>query len=308
MKRGTVVGLVVGVAVIVTIVAGVWWFLGRSPGPDDAARSYLVALESGDYAAIEALRVTPTDDPLVEQAFATASSRVTDARLVDVGDAHGGEVDVRAEVNLGGETRELAFTMQQVDGRWTLTGDDLVTLHASVALDGAPIGDSVRIGDALAPANTEVALLAAVYDVTAGPRGILSGTDSAAVMPGDPVEVEVEATLSPDATALAQEQLNAYLDQCTQPAAAVPTNCGIRVPWAADLTSLESIAFRVDERPALVLTADATGFDATGGVIVATATGASRAGGPGSFTYRADDWSVRGSVRFEGDQMVLAVR
>ena len=57
-----------------------------------------------------------------------------------------------------------------------------------------------------------------------------------------------------------------------------------------------------------MLSADATGFDATGGVIVATATGASRAGGPESFTYRADDWSVRGSVRFEGDQMVLAVR
>jgi len=41
--------------------------------------------------------------------------------------------------------------------------------------------------------------------------------------------------------------------------------------------------------------------------VVATATGKTRDGGSGSFTYRADDWALRGTVAFQGNEMVLAV-
>ena len=80
------------------------------------------------------------------------------------------------------------------------------------------------------------------------------------------------------------------------------------MPWAADLAALDSIAFRIDERPVVALHDDAAGFDATGGVIVATASGTAHGGESASFTYRADDWALRGSIRFSGDDMILAVR
>ena len=67
------------------------------------------------------------------------------------------------------------------------------------------------------------------------------------------------------------------------------------------------MAFRIDQSPALTLSPDLRTFAATGGAIVATATGTTRAGGAGTFTYRADDWALRGTVCFTGDEMVLAV-
>lgn len=308
MKRGTIIALVIGIVAVVAIVAGVWWFFGRPQGPDATARAYLEALEAGDYPAIQALRHEPQGDPIAEQAFADASAYVSDPRAVEVTQTAEGVAVVEAEVELAGEAHRLRFTLEQSGGRWVLSGDDLGLLHATVRVGGASAGDSVSIGDALVPADSDVPLLAAEYEVTPAPRDVLTGSGSAVVVPGEPATVEIEADLAPEATALAQEHLNAYLDGCAEPATEVPSNCGIRVPWAADLTSLESIAFRIDERPSLVLSADASEFDATGGVIVATATGPSRGGGTGSFTYRADDWAVRGDVRFEGDQMVLSVR
>lgn len=308
MKRGTIVGLAVGGVAVVAIAASAWWFLTRPQSAEDVARAYLDALAAGDYAAIEALRAEPLEDAVVEEAFAGASSRIAEARVVDVAEQDGGVAGVHAQVELGGEPHDLSFTLEQTDGQWVLGGDDLGLLQVSTTLAGVPVGDSVWIGDALAPAGTDVLLLPAEYPIGAAPRGILTGTATAVVVPGQPATVDLEASLSPEATARAQEQLDVYLDACAAPAAEVPSNCGIRVPWAADLTSLTSIAFRIDERPVLVLSADGTRFDATGGVIVATATGASRAGGTGSVTYRADDWAVRGAVRFKGDEMVLAVR
>ena len=103
-------------------------------------------------------------------------------------------------------------------------------------------------------------------------------------------------------------KLDAYADTCAKPAQAVPDQCGLRVPWAADLASLASIAFRIEAYPIVTLSADGRAFDAVDGRIVATATGTTRDGAPGAFTYQADDWALRGSVTFTGDEMVLAVR
>lgn len=309
MKRGAVIGLAVGAAVAVALAgAAVWWWLGsRSFTPEDTARAYLAALESGDYAAIDELRTTPLDDSIVADAFGGASAYISESRIEDVR-AEGAAAVVTAEVELAGERRGLSFTLDLVDGAWVLSGDDLGALRATTALAGAPVGDSVWIGDALSPTGTDVAVLPAEYAVVAAPRGVLEGSTSAVVVSGEATAVDVEATLAPEATTAAQQQLDVYLDACTKPAAAVPAHCGLRVPWAADLSALDSIAFRIDERPALALSADASTFDATGGVVVATATGTPRGGGSGSFTYRADDWALRGSVKLTGDEMVLSVR
>ena len=64
---------------------------------------------------------------------------------------------------------------------------------------------------------------------------------------------------------------------------------------------------RVVAPPVLALSADARSVAATGGIIVATATGTTRAGSTASFTYRADDWALRGTIAFTGDEMVLRV-
>ena len=166
----------------------------------------------------------------------------------------------------------------------------------------------MTVGGALARAAAPLALLPAEYVVAAAPPGILEGSADVAVVPGAPGSVSLTAALAPEATERVQEQLDAYADTCAAPATAVPDDCGIVVPWAADLASLENISFRIEQHPALTLSPDARSFDATGGVLVATAHGVTREGAAASVTYRTDDWALRGSVQLEGDRVVLSVR
>lgn len=309
MKRGAVVGIVGGVVALAAAAVGIWWFLSRPQTADAAAGEYLRALEAGDYAAIETMAASPLDDA-VAAAFSGAESHIADPRIVKLDAGTDGEATVVAEVVLAGDEHDLTFTLRSSDGRWLVTADSLAAVRIDTTLGGAPGGgDSAWIGGALVPTGADIAVLPAVYPVEAAPRGILSGSTTVPVSSDGGVQtVAIDTTLAPEATAAAQEQLDAYLDACAAPAAAVPDHCGIRVPWAADLTSLDGIAFRIEQRPALALSADGSSFDATGGVIVATATGASRTGGTGAFTYRADDWALRGTVAFVGDEMVLSVR
>ena len=197
------------------------------------------------------------------------------------------------------ERRDVFFVLGNDDGRWMLIGDYLASLEVAPVLSGtdAPAGDSVWVGGALAPAGTPVALLPAEYGRRAAPRGLLSGRARSPSATTSRSPSRSRSSITPEATAAAQTQLDAYADACTQPAAAVPANCGLRVPWAADLATLTSIAFRIDQRPVLALAPDGRTFAATDGVVVATATGTTRAGATASFTYRADDWALRGTCR-----------
>ncbi|GAA5197308.1 hypothetical protein [Microbacterium jejuense] len=105
-----------------------------------------------------------------------------------------------------------------------------------------------------------------------------------------------------------QEQVDAYADACAEPAAAVPGHCGIVIPWAADLAQLTSVAFRVEQRPTVAISADGGSFAATGGVLVASVTGTTRDGVAATFTYRTDAWTLRGDIDDEGDRIVVSVR
>ncbi len=110
-----------------------------------------------------------------------------------------------------------------------------------------------------------------------------------------------------DLTTIAQDELDAYADACTREATEVPPHCGLRVPWAADLATLDRVVFRVEQYPAIALSSDERTFSATGGVVVATAYGTTPDGAPARFTYRDDDWSLRGLVTRAGDELVLSV-
>lgn len=306
MKRGAVVGIVVGAVAVVAVVVGaaVWWSSAQPQTVDAAAREYLRALEEGDAAAIESLRDAPLDD-VTRSAFASADAYIVDPRIARV-DEDAARAAVTADAEIAGERRKISFALEEAEGEWRLT-DDIPVVRIETAFGGSPGGgDSVWIGDALVGTADDVGLLPAVYTVRAAPRGILAG-EVRAIVAETGATVELDTSLAADAASLAQEQLDAYLDGCTAPAAAVPGNCGIRVPWAADLASLERIAFRVEQYPALRLADDGASFEATGGILVATATGQTRGGELASFTYRAEDWAVRGAVRFTGDEMVLSV-
>ncbi|WP_019181223.1 hypothetical protein [Microbacterium yannicii] len=310
MKRAAVIGIVVASALVVGGAGAAWFLMTRPPSAEDAARTYLSALSEGDIDTIMSMRDDRLDDDgerILSAAF-TDAGFVEDATIDRMREGQDGAVAVDATASIDGERVDVSFRLARGgDGAWVLGGDYLASATVEAQLEGGAALPAVWIGDALVPTGQTVALLPAAYVAAAAPRSIVEGETEVAVGAGAPVEIEVTASLTPDATGRAQEQLDAYAQACAEPATAVPDNCGLVVPWAADLAELERIAFRIEGLPAVTLSPDAASFAATGGIIVATATGRTREGTPGAFTYRADDWSLRGTLRLSGDEMLLTV-
>lgn len=296
------IGIVVAAAVVVAGGAAVWLFT-RSPSAEDVARQYLTALSAGDVSAVRGLLAeAPADADQIEAAFGGATGFITDFTF-EMNDGDSEERRVSADVTLGGDAGVIGFVLAKTDGGWRVASDYLASLEIQQS-----VGDWATVGGALVPTADALPLLPAVYPVAAAPAGLLVGDAEAVVTNEAPVEVALTTSLSPDAASAAQEQFDAYADACAEPADAVPEHCGLRVPWAADLESLASIAFRIEAYPVVQIADDGTTFAATDGRIVATATGTARGGDPATFTYSADDWSMRGGVEFTGTEMVLAVR
>lgn len=296
--------LIAGIAAVTVVGGGaLWWATTRPASAEDAAEAYLSALESGDVDAIRA-QVASAEGPDTStlEAFTGAAEYVTDARIEKITTGPQGTTGVAATAVFDGERRDVSFVMERVDEVWSVTGDFLGTLDVT-----SNLGDSVWIGGVLAPTGAPTPLLPAVYAVQVAPFGALTGEESVAVDNAEPLTVALDASLSPDATPLAQEQLDAYADACAATSEAVAAHCGLRVPWAADLTTLTSISYRIETHPHVTLASDGARFDATAGVIVATATGTPREGTATSFTYRADDWVLRGDLVFHGNELTLAV-
>lgn len=304
MKRGAVIGIATGAALVAVAAGFAIWAMTRPPAPDAVADSYLRALSEGDFDAIAPLLPDTVDAAGLRSSFEGASQYISEYTY-SLDDDGEGLLGVRAQVEIDGDPGVVFFALGREGDAWIL-GDFLGSLDVTTTVGGSTSTiDSALIGDVLLPAAT--ALLPAVYAVSPSPAGILTGATEVAVTNEQPVDVLLDATLSPDAAPLAQEQLDAYAEGCAMPADAVPANCGIRVPWAADLATLDDIRFRIEQLPTVALSPDGRTFGATGGVIVATATGTTRAGSPGSFTYRAEDWALRGTIRFSGDEMSLRV-
>ncbi|WES64954.1 hypothetical protein P0L94_02510 [Microbacter sp. GSS18] len=303
MKRATIIGISVGSAAVLAAAGVAAWALLRPAGPADAAEAYLAALEEGDgQAALALIDDPPADAEDLAAAFDAADARIASPRVQEVSES-GGTASADIAFELGGDDRVATISLVDSPGGWVLSADALGTVTATTTL-----GDTVLVGGVTMTAGEAHPLLPAVYPVAAAPADILGGDATVAVVPGRDAPAAVEASVLDDATTIAQRQLDAYADACASTTDAVPEHCGIRIPWAADLESLERVAFRIEEYPALELSEDAESFTAPDGVLVATVTGPSRAGGTDAFTYRTTRWTLRGDVSFTGGQMVLAVR
>lgn len=281
------------IVTVALIAAAIVWFLIPRGSPEDQALAYLRALADGDVAAVAA---TGLDVPeTAASAFADAGDRLSDG-AVESSTTDGSTATVVVSFELAGARHESTLTLSQRDGRWVP--------NAASALGSAQFTVPITIADTAMPPD-RASLLPAVYDVNAAPVEFLDGSATIEVLPGRTQEVEIDATLRPEAADAAQAQLDDYLETCTKPAAAAPSSCGIAIPWAADFSAVSEIRYRIEQAPVVSLTASA--FQADGGVLVATVTGTAFDGSAKTLSYRSTDWSVRGDVTFTADDIVLSV-
>lgn len=285
-------------AAVVLTVATIWLLAPRGGSAEDVALDYVRALESGDLDAVAAVGVEVSEDAAA--AFSGASVRPSGA-TVESADVSGDEATVAVSFSLGDERHEADFHLARDGGRWLLDAESALGELRITAASGTP----VQVGEAMIPADSSLAMLPAQYDLATAPTGLLDGEARAEVMPGTVAEVTVDAALRAEATDAAQEQLNAHLAACAEPAATVAEHCGIRIPWAADLTEMTGIRYRIEELPTLTLSL--TEFHADDGVLVATVSGTGHDGAERSVTYRTQDWSLRGDVSFTPEDIVLSV-
>ncbi|MGV9768571.1 hypothetical protein ACWDR7_03670 [Microbacterium sp. NPDC003461] len=287
-------------AVVVALLAGgigAWWIASRGSDPRDTAERYLTALVRGDAEALDA--VTDADDDALAL-FARARAHVSDAALGAV-ETDGDRAELHAEVTLDGEPREVAVPMARAGDTWIVRATTALTVTPSR-------GDAFAIGDRAFAADDTPILLPGAYEVTALPGDILDGAARVAILPGqESADVELDATVADGATEIVQERLEGHAERCAAATDAVPAACGIVVPWAADLRELERIAFTIERLPRASLDADAGTFQATGGALVAEASGVAHDGSAQSFTYRTDDWTMRGTLTFRDAQLILSV-
>lgn len=280
-------------AVLVAATAVVWLLVPRALSAEEQALAYFSALADGDVEAVHDHGISV--DPEAEEAFLHASEYLS-AATVRSSVAGASSTTVTVSYRFGAESFESEIVMIQRSGQWV---PDTASAVGTVTSDTA-----VTIGDAVLSADAEHTLLPAVYEASAAPAEFLAGSASIVVPSGGTQNLEINATLRPEATALAQHQLNEYAKTCTQPGAAPAESCGIVIPWAAEFTSVSKISYRIEQMPTISLTLDA--FHADGGVLAATVTGTGLDGSEQSLSYRTTSWSLRGDVAFRGDEIVLS--
>ncbi|MDP3951167.1 hypothetical protein [Microbacterium sp.] len=282
-----------GAIAAVAVAASLVWFLIPRGSAEDQALAYLQAVADGDVAAVEA---TGLDVPATTaSAFADASDRLSEGAIVSsTADDHSAVVTVSYE--LAGTRHESTLKLSQREGHWVP--------NAATAFGSVQYSVAAGIAGTVLPAD-RVALLPAVYEVSAAPAEFLDGSATVEVLPGVTQEVDVDATLRPEAADAAQAQLDEYLATCTKPAAETLPSCGIAIPLAADFSAVSEIRYRIEQTPVVALTPSA--FQADGGVLVATVTGTALDGSTKTLTYRSTNWTVRGDVTFTDDDIVLSV-
>lgn len=296
MTRRAVWPTVAAVVFIALIGAAVWALLPRGDSAGQRAQWYLDALAAGDLKAVEATGVDVPEQ--TASAFLAADAYMEDVTIASVSESEGTAL-VEAEFTLAGERVHAQWELMLEQGRWV----PAVSTLGAVIVDAGP--GAGAIGDALLTREAEQPLLPAEYTITAAPSDYLQGSATVRVMPGSRQEVALKTELHPDAAARAAEQFDEYLATCTAPADQVPASCGIAIPSAGDIASVDGIRYRIEKAP--VLSLDLGVFRADGGVLVATVYGTNTAGVETTMTYRTENWSLRGDVAFTGEDIVLSV-
>ncbi|MDZ8172075.1 hypothetical protein [Microbacterium xanthum] len=298
-----IVALVIAVGTAALLGAALlWWTLAAAPSGStatSAAEDYLAALERGDLAAVEALRA----DALPAQTAAAFAGAITirEARVEVTGERQDDEVAVEASAFFGDERRDFRFSVTEGDdGQWLVSGD-----LGEIVPTTSP-GAAIAVGDAVVASGTALPVLPARYRLTPLPVELLQGEEQVAVGPRETVEVSVGSRLADGAVDVVQDALDAHADACTRTAAITPEGCGFDVPWPADFSDVDSIAYRIDTYPSVSeVTPDGLTV-ASEGILVATVRGTLRGGGgTGERTYRTADWTLRGTLSFEGPVAVV---
>lgn len=287
-RRTRVWGIVLGAVLVAAAAITVWQLTSRPASAEDAALSYLHALESGDPEAVASTGADVTDDALT--AFSAADELIDDA-AVDGLETHDGATTAKVSFRLDGERHSATLTMTPHDGGWRIEPAALGGLDVSPST-----GSFVAIGDAAFAVGEPIALLPAAYTIVAAPAELLDGTADVVVLPEETAAVDLDVTLRPAATAAAQSALDEHLTRCTAEGGDQPEGCGIRIPWGTEFRTVSDVSYRVESFPALALTA--TGFTASDGVLVATVTGTGQDGADRTTTYRTNAWRVRGGTAF----------
>lgn len=290
------VAAMVAVLLIVAVIV-IWQGQSRAGSAADAAHAYLRAIESGDAAAVQDTGIDVSDEAL--QAFDGATSVVSDATVISV-DETGSSALAHVSFVLGEAEHDADLALVRSDGRWVPDGSGLAEVTVSTTA-----GTAVSIGDTVLDASEVLFLVPAVYTVAAAPTAYLTGSSDVVALPGTADDVEVEASLQPEATEAAQQRLDELLEACAAEKAVPADGCGIRIPWGTDFRTVDSAAFRIDTMPTVVLGDDGASFTASGGELVATLTGTARDGTSRTTTYRSENWAVRGDVTLAGNEMTL---
>ncbi len=283
---------------VVLAVAGAaaWWFFLRPTSPEDTALAVFHALASGNPDRVDAAGIEVSDT--ARTAFVAAIAHLSEPELRHV-ELHEDHALVTIGFRLGSIAHASVVRLEREGNRWTPHSGDVL---GSVTPQTTP-GAGIQIDDLFHPNGEPLVLLPAVYPLAAAPTTALEGGQHAYVLPGDSFALPLVASFRPEQTSISQQQLNEYLDGCTRTASAVPANCGIRIPWGADLAALAELRFRVESYPVIALLEHE--FLASGGVLIATAEGTDHAGTARAFTYRTTEWSVRGTIGFTPDGLTL---
>ncbi|WP_261164577.1 condensin complex subunit 2 [Microbacterium sp. Marseille-Q6965] len=296
-RRTALVLALVAITVVVIGAATAWWLTAGGSEPRATAQRFLDALVAGDA---EALRVVTDADDDALALFAQAREHASGAALGAV-ETDGDDALLRATVTLGGERAEVAVPMRRLGETWIV--------QSATALTVTPgLGDAFAIGDAAFSADEAPRLLPALYEVAPLPAEVLRGSAEVAILPGqETAALDLDVAIADDATAVVQQHLAEHAADCAAATDAIPDACGIVVPWAADLRALERVAFTVERVPEVSLDTAAMAFEATGGALVAEVTGTAHDGTARTFSYRTDDWIMRGALAFRDAQLVLMV-
>ncbi|MEV8134805.1 hypothetical protein [Microbacterium aurantiacum] len=302
MPRRSVVALVVSGAVALAITGAVLLAVlpPRAETAEDTAQAFAEALIAADGPAAVALVVDPPAAASLAAEALDGAFAVDTAEVVLI-EQTSERATFDLTLGLAGDTATARLVLVDDGDRWRVADGMWGVLRVETTR-----GDAVRVGGARVPAPGEVSLLPGLYPVTADPEDLLDGATEAAVFPGTDQDVAIEAIPTEAALEAAQGAIADYAAACTVPATSTPANCGMRIPWPADLVALDDLRFRIDRMPR-VEDLDADSFVASGGVLIVTARGTDREGAPRDVTYRSDTWTLRGSFAVGPDGVTLTV-
>ncbi|PSL39988.1 hypothetical protein CLV49_3643 [Labedella gwakjiensis] len=313
LAGGLVLLLIIGAVVINVVNSSVY-------GPDATVRSYLTAISKGDASEAnkiaapgvsEEQAVLLTDDVLGEAGEFITNAKVTQSRV------SGDQATVRVSYSLGGTTYDGYIELSKAGKQgvffdsWKidtpLVGDLAVYISNSnsEANEAAVNGVTVAFGD-----EYSLPAYPALYTVGAPGSDFFTAEDvEYAVGTGTRADYEgVELELAPTEalTSAAQEAVNAYLDECATSTELDPEGCSLRLSWYTDFTSVDKVAYTIDDYPTVEVDEYGTYFTADGGSYTADVTGTTYDGTKDTLPFGLDgDWGITGKLVIDGDTITI---